>query len=400
MTEVLEDALSEMYTEIIVFCARAITFFRNNPNLGRSRHAWSEFNRDFLRTITNLRNHSRRVDEEADMIRITRGTTAAETIHVMKSLKNTQLDDHVKLPCQMIPYGLNPRFLYRLDEVAKVKKVLDPREGEDTLRVMAIYGLGGVGKTQLALHYANSSINLYDVVAWIPSETQIKMTQALSDFAKKLGLLKGDVTDDNCHASSKVRDWLNVSGRRFLLIFDNVHQIDLLLQVWPASSRGSILVTTRSPSVASKRATEILHLQSFTMETGQEALYSLVGVRPNDDHDAIAAKAICHLLGGLPLAVVQISDFIRDRGCSYEEFLPMYRSSAAKIHARAEIPVEYSHTLSTVWELSFEKLPRDARTLQNLMAFFDPDKIQERLLMNPKVSLTNEALRFLFHDFE
>ena len=72
MTKALEDALSDMYTEIIIFCARTITFFRNNPNIGRSRNAWSEFNSEFLRTINNLRNHSRHIDEEVDMIRMTR----------------------------------------------------------------------------------------------------------------------------------------------------------------------------------------------------------------------------------------------------------------------------------------------------------------------------------------
>src|SRR5436309_3212332 len=91
MTGTLEDALSDMYTEIIVFCARAITFFRNNPNIARSRNAWSEFNGEFLKTVGNLRNYSRRVDEEADMIRMTRETRSAETIDVMRKLNDIKL---------------------------------------------------------------------------------------------------------------------------------------------------------------------------------------------------------------------------------------------------------------------------------------------------------------------
>lgn len=400
MTKTLEDALSDMYTEIIIFCARSITFFRNNPNIGRSRNAWSEFNSEFLRTVANLRNHSRRVDEEADMIRLTREANAAETIKVMKGLKDLKLGNEVNLPCHMIPYGLNPRFFSRLDEVALVKNVLDPLEGKDELRVMAIHGLGGVGKTQLALHYANTSLRAYDAIVWIPSETQIKMTQALSIFAKKLGLPRKDDTEDGMQASLKVRDWLNTSGRRFLLIFDNVDKIDILLQVWPASDKGSILITTRSPAVASKRATNIVHLQSFTAETGLEALYSLTNISPVTDSDSKAAQEICHLLGGLPLAIVQISEFIRDRGCSYEEFLPMYRTSAAKIHSRGETPIEYNHTLSTVWDLSLERLTPEARILQNLLVFFDADKIEERLLSNPKAGILDERLEFLGDEFE
>jgi hypothetical protein len=402
MSKALEDALSNVYTEIIIFCARAITFFRNNPNVGRSRNAWSEFNSGFLRTIDNLRNHSRRVDEEADMIRMTREASSAETISIMRSLKDMQLGkDTTRLSCQLIPYGLNPRFFCRSMELAKVKQVLDPVEGKDNLRVVSIHGLGGVGKSQLALQYANTSISKYDIIVWIPSETHIKMTQALSTFAKKLGLPKGDEdTEDEYQASLKVRDWLNTSGRRFLLIFDNVEKIDILLQVWPASDKGSILITTRSPSIASKRATNIVHLESFKADVGLDVLCALTGATPVSDEDSAAAKTLCHLLGCLPLAMVQISDFIRDRGCSYEEFLPMYRLHAAKMHALGDVPVEYNHTLSTVWELSFQKLPKDASTLQNFLAFLDPDRIEERLLTNPTSGLVEACFKFLIDEFE
>ncbi|KAI9765919.1 MAG: hypothetical protein M1840_007060 [Geoglossum simile] len=319
----------------------------------------------------------------------------------MRRLNEVESDGgDVKLPCHMIPYGLNPRFFGRVDEVSRVKEVLDPQESKDKLRVMAIHGLGGVGKTQLALHYANTSLRSYEIIAWIPSETQIKMTQALSAFAKKLGLPTGDKVENGCQASLKVRDWLNTSGRQFLLIFDNVDTIDILLQVWPAGNKGSILITTRSPSVASNRATDIMHLESFTAEIGLEALYSLTGIRSTDgDDSAAAAKEICYLLGGLPLAMVQVSEFIRDHSYSYEEFLLKYQSSAPKILARGEIPIEYNHSLSTVWELSLQKLPPDPKVLQNLIAFFDPDGIKQRLLTNPKSGLTDDRLEFLIDEF-
>lgn len=400
MTKALEDALSDMYTEIIIFCACAISFFWNNPNASIHRPAWSQFNRQFLKTIEDLKLQSRRVDEEVDMIRMRRETMTAETIEVMKSLKETKLEDQVKLPCHMIPFGLNPRFFSRDREVDLVRKALDPVQGHEKLQVMSIHGLGGVGKSQIALHYANTSMKVYDVIAWIPSETQVKMTQALSKLAKKLGLPKGDDSEDDYQASLKVKDWLNESGRSFLLIFDNVEQIDILLQVWPSSEKGSILITTRSPSVASKRATEVMHLESFSMDKALEALNSLTGLDSKKDEDSAAANDICQLLGGLPLAIVQMSEYIRDRGCSYEEFLRIYRKSASKIHAKGETPMEYNHTLSTVWDISLQNLPQDASTLQNFTAFFDPDKIEERLLTNPKVSHTDDRLEFLIDEIE
>jgi hypothetical protein len=400
MTKVLEDALCDMYTEIIIFCARTVTFFRNNPNIGVGGAAWLQFSNGFNATLKSLRSRSRRVDEEGDMIRMTRETKSAETLQVIQKLNDMSIGDKNKLPCHMVPYGLNPRFFSRAGEIKRVRETLDPQEGMDKLRVMSVYGLGGIGKTQLALHYANTSLSLYEVVAWIPAESQIKMTQALSVLAQKLGLLKSEESEDDYQASLKVRDWLNSSNHSFLLIFDNVDKIDILLQVWPASTKGSILITTRSLPVARNRSNDYICLEPFSAQLGPEALYALTGFEGADDEDTAAAAEICRLLGGLPLAIVQVSEFICDRGSSYTEFLALYQKSSAKILARGEVPLEYTHTLNTVWELSLNNLPQDASTLLKLIAFFDPDAIEERLLTNADAGLSDERLVFLSDEFE
>lgn len=404
MTPALEDALCDVYTDIILFCAQAITFFRNNPNFARSTNIWSHFNRAFLKTISNLQLHSRRVDEEVDIIRMTRETESAETIRVIADLKILSPGNEVNLPCHAIPYGLNPQFLHRSTEIAQVKEVLDPGRGEggNELRVLAIHGLGGVGKTQIALHYANTSLKVFDAIAWIPSETRIKMSQAVANFAVRLGLPRGesDAKDDDMQAILKVKDWLNNSGRRFLLIFDNVENIDVILPVWPSSENGSILITTRSSSVAANRAPKVLHLNSFLPKTGQQALFALTSLRAETEIDAAAATEISSLLGGLPLALVQISQFIQERNYSYEEFLRLYEKSAARIHLRGEAPPEYNHTIATVWDISIENLPQDARTLQSILALLDPDSVPERLLTNSRAPLTDDRVQFLFDQLE
>ena len=335
---------------------------------------------------------------------MTRESESAETIKVIAGMEVMSLGNGVNLPCHCIPYGLNPQFLHRSAEVAQIGEILNPGSGEDgnKLRVLAIHGLGGVGKTQLALHYANASLNLFDAIAFIPSETLIKSSQAIASFATKLRLPtdENDAKGGDMQAIFKVKDWLNTSNRRFLLIFDNVEEVDIILPVWPSSDKGSILITTRSSSIAAKRATKLLHLTSFLPETGLQALYTLTGFHAENGSETTAAREICRLLGGLPLALVQISQFIRERGYSYEEFLRLYEKSAAKIFLRGEAPPEYNHTLSTVWEISIEDLPQDARTLQNLLAFFDPDSVAERLLTDTRASLTHERLQFLFDELE
>lgn len=197
-----------------------------------------------------------------------------------------------------------------------------------------------------------------------------------------------------------MRDWLNKAKKPFLLIFDNVDKIELLDQTWPASGWGSIIITTRSPSQASKRTTLTLALDSFFVQVRIGVLQALTGIEPTDDNDRSAADEICRLVGDLPLAMVQIGDFIRDRQYSYTEFLRVYKKSAEKVYSKSDRLVEYDHTVLTTWEISLQKLSPEATTLQNLLVFFDPDLIPERLITNTKAEINHDDLEFLFDEFE
>lgn len=113
VTDVLEEAMFDMYSEIIVFCAHAIAAFCNNPNMKRNPHAWSRFSREFFDVMADFQRCSRRVDEAADMIRLSREKQTAETVAALsRNLKDIQVsNEDAKLPCHTIPYGLNLRSL-------------------------------------------------------------------------------------------------------------------------------------------------------------------------------------------------------------------------------------------------------------------------------------------------
>lgn len=159
MTDSLERALFDMYSEIVVFCAHAVAFFRNNPNMGKSRHAWSQFSRDFSKVISNLRNSARQVDEVADMIRLSREAKNSETLSAISAMRSLHVSD-INIPCYNTPYGLNLRFFGRERHMKNLRAYLNPKEENDSMRVVGIHGLGGVGKTQLALQYANTSLKI------------------------------------------------------------------------------------------------------------------------------------------------------------------------------------------------------------------------------------------------
>jgi hypothetical protein len=97
---------------------------------------------------------------------------------------------------------------------------------------------------------------------------------------------------------------------------------------------------------------------------------------------------------------MQISDSIRDRGYSYSEFLALYKKSAERIFVKLGTPVEYNSTVLTTWDVSLEKLSPEATLLQQLLVFFDPDIIPERLITNTKASIEDPRFGFLFDEFE
>lgn len=399
MTDTLEKALLDMYSEIIVFCAYAVAFFRNNPNIGRSRAAWSRFSKDFAQTKANLQRYSRRVDEVADMIRLSRESKTAETVATIQNTKKPRVSN-LSLPCHSIPHGLNLRFFGREDQMRILKEALAPEQNRHEMRAIAIHGIGGVGKTQLALQYANTSLEIYDVIAWVPAESQIKLLQALSVFAKQLGLVDDQDQTDNGQAVQRLKHWLNTSGKDFLLVFDNVDDAEILEQIWPASPHASVIITTRSPSVASRRTDRTLRLDCFDLAPAAEMIYALSGKRPSRDDDVTAAAELCRLLGGLPLALGQVATFITDRDCLFSEFLPLFKKSAEKVFARSRALDQYDHTVTTVWNISLEQLSDQAKILQNVLAFFDPDHIPEHLINQTKVRLDDPAWEFLLDDFE
>lgn len=391
-----------MYTEIIVFYAFAITFFRNNPSTSNSRRAaWSTFSSRFEKVISNLRIYSRKVDEVVDMIRLSKETHSAETVKAIQSLQQLVISDN-GMPCHIIPFGINLKFYGRSAEMQELMKVLDPKTGHQTLRAVSICGLGGVGKTQLALNYANLSRETYDAICWVQADTETKLVQGLAAFASKLGLPKkgGAAEDDYYQSVQKVRDWLNNSGKSFLIIFDNLEDARILSQIWPTSSKGSVIITSRRPAIAARRAEMIIHLKPFEEDRAVDILYELTGLLPVDSNDAKAAREICREIGGLPLAMVHMSLFMLERGHSYTEFISLYRKHAERIFIKDQSQIDYDHTLNTVWDVSLLPLSANARALLDLLTFFDPDFIPERVFVSSRAKVPELRLTFLTDEFK
>jgi hypothetical protein len=209
MNRALEAALLDVYTEVICFYARAIHFFRAHPHVLLRRGAWEEFRKDFGRTVRRIKRMSSTVESEADLARMRIDEVKyKEVLDVMEALKKSKIQDDEAIKCHHIPFELNPRFWGREKALQAIKEALDPEESFGSLKAFALYGMGGVGKTQIALQYANRNRDQYDVILWVAADNTISVGQSFRDIARNLGLVKSDEEiQDAVAAILKVKGW-------------------------------------------------------------------------------------------------------------------------------------------------------------------------------------------------
>lgn len=119
---------------------------------------------------------------------------------------------NVHLPCYiMTPHQENPIFVGREDILDDIDRQLRRAgTGKDEPCVSALCGLGGMGKTQIALKYAFRSLSKYQAVLWVPADSYEKMLARYLVFAEQLGLVDS-TNDDQNKARDAVVEWFETS---------------------------------------------------------------------------------------------------------------------------------------------------------------------------------------------
>ncbi|KAK0120265.1 hypothetical protein ONS95_011670 [Cadophora gregata] len=316
------------------------------------------------------------------------------------------------LPCHNILVARNLRFFGRHETLQQMSEYFSSHEALSGMSSLALYGLGGVGKSQIALEYAWKKQPELDVVLWVPAESQIAIIQALSSIATKtLKLPNADPTSHNQNAVL-VMEWLKTTGTctvlsaplpdsKWLLIYDNVESPLVFESYWPVSNHGSIVITTRNLSLIAQPIGKSIEVHEFPRDTGARFLIdNLPGsniLEPSPDF--VNAQRISEKLSGHALAISQMSALIHAKGISLEEFLIMYDKHPKKMHRERSSGWKYPGyelAVDTVWELSFNSLrgDTDAQHCLSIVSFLMPDSIPQELFEGSETSRTHPALKF------
>lgn len=174
----------------------------------------------------------------------------------------------------------------------------------------------------------------------------------------------------------------------------------MLAKVWPQSTRGSVLVTSRDSTAGFGTNALSCQVHTFSEDVAVTVLLKLTGKSDISAEESRCAVNIVRTLGGLPLAINQIGGFIVQQKLSFAHFFKLYEKNSAKIDARRLSHSSNEHTLSTVWECSLTKLSLHSRILQNMLAFLDPDGIHEDILKYEGVEILDDSFDFLGDDME
>lgn len=245
-------------------------------------------------------------------------------------------------PIWNVPHQRNPNFTGRDELLAQLETSL--RSGQATaLTQQAIHGLGGVGKTQLAVEYAFRHTADYDLVWWIRSEQTATLAADYAALAQKLNLAEKDTTEQSLVVEA-VRRWLD-RNQRWLLIFDNVNDPKDLDVYRPQSGGGHSLITSRYASW--RGMVKPLEVKKLDREKSVEFL-----VKRSGQIDKEAAGELAEALGDLPLALEHAGAYIDATGISLAEYLKLFEAYQTTIFDESE-PTEYPTSITKTWDLAF-----------------------------------------------
>ncbi|KFY63111.1 hypothetical protein V496_04185 [Pseudogymnoascus sp. VKM F-4515 (FW-2607)] len=318
----------------------------------------------------------------------------------------------------IVPFSQDEHFVGRegiLDQLDFGGQRETPRKH----RRHAIVGLGGVGKSQIAIEHAYrlQKHQQHISVFWIHAGSKTRFEQAYRDIAERLELPGRD--DPKANVQRLVYNWLsNESNGQWHMILDNVDDGSVFFEnndvvggvlqppletFLPQSRNGSILITSRNSTAANNLVDTFGKLVPVEPMEEKDSIALLKTKVPVDKCSEAELRDLAQLLEGIPLAITHAAAYIRSRPrITISVYLNLFQESEANQtnllndNETKDLRRDHSirHAVLTTWQISFDQIkltrPKAAELLA-LMSMFDRQSIPERLLHD-------DADQLLFED--
>ena len=237
-------------------------------------------------------------------------------------------------------------------------------------RVVALCGLGGAGKTSVAVEYAHRQLAGVAVAWQLPAENPAVLAAGFGELAAQLGAAEGRDPVAAVHAV------LAASRAPWLLVFDNAPERASVTSFVPPAGPGRMLITSRNQIWPPGQAVEVPVLD-------RQVAAEFLAVRTGDA-DRQAALELAAELGGLPLALEQAGAYMQASGRSIAGYLELFRARRAELLDKGD-PAGYDKRVATTWAVTFAELGQAglAAGLLRLVACCAAEDIPLGLLLRP-----------------
>ncbi|MFJ1751089.1 tetratricopeptide repeat protein [Streptomyces sp. NPDC088116] len=325
-------------------------------------------------------------------------TIDARTVHLPA--------DAVRQPAQVqaprgtsnLPAPANPDFVDRVEPLARLEAVLDA--ACPTLPPV-VHGLGGTGKSALALQVAHRHRHRFNPVWWLSADSASSLTHGLADLATRLAPHQHLATATSTERAEWALSWLQ-THQDWLLVLDDAASPHDLAPVLGMTTGRHIITSRRTTGW--RRLAQPLPLQSLPSDAAVELLMRIVEPEGPDDERVLVRLA--DELGHLPLALEQAAAYIESTAISPAAYLDRLRRYPGRMFAAVASGQEADNqrTIARIWRLSLQAITNRqplAGDLLRLFAWFAPAPLPRDILEGLHESLgedpfaVDEALALL-----
>ncbi|KAI9880614.1 MAG: hypothetical protein M1830_001965 [Pleopsidium flavum] len=280
----------------------------------------------------------------------------------------------------LIPHNVSSIFTGRDDITRRLQqKILSPSatDAPRQQKRFVLYGLGGSGKTQFCLKFAQDNRDSFWGIFWIDASSVENAEIAYSEIGRIGGMGEN---------SAAGKHWLSNLDLSWLLVIDNADDPSIdVSRFFPAGDRGHILLTSRNPEC---RVHSTIGYHEFKGMDHEDAITLLLKAADVKDHLCRKVRdlagPIAATLGYLPLALIQAGASIRQNICPLEDYLNVYSRHRKQIMSNQAVQGtdHYRYTIYTTWEVSFQMIERqeteaaaDAIEILHVFAFLHFERV-------------------------
>ncbi|MES0488970.1 MAG: tetratricopeptide repeat protein [Leptospirales bacterium] len=278
-----------------------------------------------------------------------------------------------------LPWEKNPWFTGRAKELAAIQTQLVQTQKA------AIYGIGGVGKTQTAVQYGYNHLDDYNHIFWVRAQNENDILDGYGQIATILGL--GVASEANIeHRARVVKAHLEnpEAIQDYLVIYDNGDDV-APVETWRPHNAGHILLTSRATNFDKLNIVSPVEIKTLPPDDAKTFLLKRAGIDleklSKQEHSTV--KSLVQKLDALPLALEQAGAYIKEKKVNIQTYAEAYENRRLKILEKGKKHLStHPESVATTWLLNFEQIKKNAAAAEVLYfsAFTQPDQIPFELL--------------------